>query len=127
MLSSYEVPIDSLVATIVSRLDDGQREDFEERAGIITHEACIDRAHAEYLAILDVLQRYPAVLSGVCVLQVEINGATEWYLTDDIHYAQEKLSELCVGQRCGIECVVLNAVEVIREQFKGLAVLSSVG
>ena len=125
-MKDQTVPIDSLVATIVSRLDEGQREDFEERAGIMEYEAKLERAHAECLALLDLLTRYPSILSGVSVLQVEMNGTTEWYLTDSVAYAQEKLSELCVGQSRGIECVVLNAADVIREQFKGLAVLATV-
>ena len=126
-MNRYTVPMDSLVATIVSRLDDVQREEFEERAAIMEYDALLPRAHAECLALLDLLQRYPAILCGVSVLQVDVDGATEWYLTDDIHYAQNRLSEMSSGRLCGIECVVLNAAEVIREQFSGLAMLANVG
>lgn len=126
-MNEYTVPMDSLVTTIVSRLDDGQRELFEERSAIRQFDALLPRGEAEALGLIDVLQRYPDILSGVSVLQVELDGVADWYLTDDIHYAQNKLSQMSAGEPGGIECVVLNAAEVIREQFGGLAVLTTVG
>ena len=56
-------PLDALVADMVSLLDDNQREEFEERAAIIEFEAKVPRAHAECLALLDVLRRHPAILT----------------------------------------------------------------
>ena len=56
-------PIDALVADIVSQLDDDLREDFEERAGIIEYDGQLQRAHAECLALLDVLRRHPDILT----------------------------------------------------------------
>lgn len=58
-------PVDALVADMVNLLDDSQREEFEERAGIIEFEAKLPRAHAECLALLNVLYRHPAVLTNV--------------------------------------------------------------
>jgi hypothetical protein len=58
-------PLDALVADMVSLLDDNQREEFEERAGIIEFEAKVPRAHAECLALLAVLRRHPAVLTTI--------------------------------------------------------------
>ena len=52
-------PIDPLVATLVDRLNDNLREAFEERAGILEFEAGLPRAHAECLALLNVLVSYP--------------------------------------------------------------------
>lgn len=56
-------PIDALVAAMVSAFDAGLREEFEERAGIIEFEAKVPRAHAECLALIDVLRRHPDVLA----------------------------------------------------------------
>ena len=56
-------PIDALVADIVSKFDDDLRDDFEERAGIIEYDGQIDRAHAECLALIDVLRRHPDILT----------------------------------------------------------------
>lgn len=52
-------PIDPLVATLVDRLDDNLREAFEERAGILEFDAGLPRAHAECLALLNVLVSHP--------------------------------------------------------------------
>ena len=55
-------PTDAIVADIVNQLDFDLREDFEERAGIIEFEAKVPRAHAECLALINVLRRHPEVL-----------------------------------------------------------------
>ena len=52
-------PIDPLVATLVDRLNDNLREAFEERAGILEFEAGLPRAHAECMALLNVLVSHP--------------------------------------------------------------------
>ena len=70
--------MDQLVADIVNQLAADLREDFDERAGIMEFDAGLPRAHAECLALLDVLQRYPAVLTGVTVLQADLYGQTQW-------------------------------------------------
>ena len=76
-------PTDSLVADLVAKLDDNLLEAFEERAGIMEYEANLPRAHAECLALLDVLRRHPNVLSGVTVLEAELGGETQWLITTD--------------------------------------------
>ncbi len=58
-------PLDALVADMVTLLDDSQREEFEERAGIIEFEAKLPRAHAECLALLNVLRRHPVILTPI--------------------------------------------------------------
>ena len=55
-------PMDALVAEVVDLLDARLREVFEERAGILEFDAGYPRGHAECLALLEVLRRYPAVL-----------------------------------------------------------------
>jgi hypothetical protein len=52
-------PIDPLVATLLDRLNDNLREAFEERAGILEFDAGLPRAHAECLALLNVLVSHP--------------------------------------------------------------------
>jgi len=55
-----QIPLDPLVADIVNKLDDDLREAFEERAGIIEFDGGLPRAHAECLALLNVLVRHPS-------------------------------------------------------------------
>ncbi len=58
-------PTNAIVADIVNTFDDDLREEFEERAGIIEFESQLERAHAECLALIDVLRRHPDVLTNV--------------------------------------------------------------
>ncbi len=60
-----EEPEDKLVVELVKVLDAGQREDFEERAGIIEFDSNVPRAQAERMALLDILRRHPSVLDGL--------------------------------------------------------------
>ncbi len=83
-MQAYVSPTDPLVTELVERLDASQREDFEERAGIMQFDGGLPRGHAEALAMLDLLCRHPSVLSGVTVLQIELDGSTEWLLTTDL-------------------------------------------
>ena len=56
-------PIDPIVAEIVAVLDEDLREAFEERAAIVEYDGGKSRAHAECLALIDLLRRHPEVLT----------------------------------------------------------------
>lgn len=116
------LPIDSLVADLVAKLDDNLREDFEERAGIMEYEAKLPRAHAECLALLDVLNRHPNTLCEVTVLEVELDDETQWLLTTDLDYARQRLADMG-----GVVVGVLNPAEVVEEQYDGLSMLTTFG
>ena len=113
-------PCDAIVADLVKLLDDGQREDFEERAGIIEFDSQVSRGHAECLALLDVLRRYPAVLPNVVVLHIDLDGASQWFLTTNLESARPQLQDMG-----GIEIAILNVANVIEQQYAGLATLST--
>lgn len=116
------VPKDALVAEMVKELDADLREDFEERAAIIEFDAKLPRAHAECLALLDVLRRNPTVLTGVSVLKLELDGETQWVVTTDIQNTRRYLKD-CGG----IEIVVLDLSDIINEQYSGVAMLTTLG
>ncbi len=108
---------------VLSRLDAGQREAFAERAAILEFEAgCQPRALAEALAVLEVLRQSPWLLTGVVVLEVELDGATQWLLTTDLGQAREVLADLGVS-----EIAVLDPADVVRTQYGGLALLGTLG
>jgi hypothetical protein len=52
-------PTNDVVADLVSRLDAGLREAFEERASIREFEGGLNRELAEALALLDLIRQYP--------------------------------------------------------------------
>jgi len=88
-----QTPIDPLVAEMVEQLDLALQEDFQERAGIIEYDAKVQRAHAEALALLNVLDRHPDALSGVTVLCVEVDGEPHFYIADCLERAREHARE----------------------------------
>lgn len=112
----------SLVTDLLDQLDADCREAFEERAGVMEFDAGLDRAHAEALALLDVIRRHPLCLSGITVLQIELDGATEWLLTTDVDFARQHLADIFAR-----EIRVVNLIDVLHEQYGGIATLGTLG
>ena len=121
-MQAYVSPTDPLVAELVERLDASQREAWEERAAIMQFDGQLPRGHAECLAMLDLLCRHPSVLSGVTVLEIELDGGTEWLLTTDLPYARRYVAD--VG---GNEIAVRHLADVLLTQYGGIAVLTTLG
>jgi hypothetical protein len=122
MEAPYVTPTDPLVAELVERLDESQREAWEERAAIMQFDGGLTRGHAECLALLDLLRLHPSVLSGVTVLEIELDGGTEWLLTTDLPYARRYVSDVA-----GHEITVRHLPDVLLTQYGGIAVLNSLG
>ena len=109
------IPLDPLVCGLVRILHADLREDFAERAAIIEYDAGLDRAHAECLALLAILNRHPLALSRVCVVQFELDGVRQWLLTTD--YARALMH---VGYAGGVEVEVVELTGVV-EAHGGMA------
>ncbi|RDE49583.1 MAG: hypothetical protein DVS81_16005 [Candidatus Accumulibacter meliphilus] len=95
---NHPIPKDAIVIEMVEHLDADDREAFEERAAIIEYDGQLPRAHAECLALLEVLRRDPLAVKGVVVLQAEIDGGTEWLLTTDLAFARAQLADIGAGK-----------------------------
>lgn len=115
-----ETPLNPLVADIVAMLDPDIREDYEERAAIMEFEANLERAHAECLALIDLLRRHPSILTGVIVLQVELAGAIQYWVTTDLESARKYIDN--IG---GVERGILDLATVIKQHYTGIAVLTA--
>ena len=121
--STHPIPKDAIVIEMVNRLGPDDREAFEERAAIIEYDSHVPRAHAECLALLEVVRRSNALaVTSVVALQIELDGGTEWLLTTDLAFAREYLAD--IGGR---EVAVLDLADVIHEQYGGVAVLGTLG
>ena len=121
--SNHPIPKDATVIEMVGRLGADDREAFEERAAIIEYDSHVPRAHAECLALLEVVRRSNALaVTSVVALQIELDGGTEWLLTTDPAFAREYLAD--IGGR---EVAVLDLADVIHEQYGGVAVLGTLG
>ena len=114
-------PLNSLVSDIVNTLDPHLREDYEERAAIMEFDAELPRAHAECLALLDILCRHPSFLCGVTVLRIAVNDSSLWLMTTDIDRTRQHIAEIGA-----IEIGVSDLKEVIDRQFSGIAALASI-
>lgn len=119
---NHPIPKDAIVIEMADRLGADDREAFEERAAIIEYDGQLPRAHAECLALLEVLRRNARAVEGLQVLQAEIDGGTEWVLTSDLAFAREHLAD--IGGR---EVAVLDPAGVVEEQYGGVAVLGTLG
>jgi hypothetical protein len=115
-------PHHPIVADLLAGLDDAQREQFEERAGILEFDAGNDRQLAEALAILDMLRQNPLALSGITALQIELDGGTEWLLTTNLAFARQYLRDIQAK-----EIAVVNLADVVEQQYGGLATLTTLG
>ena len=119
---NHPIPKGAIVIEMAERLGADDREAFEERAAIIEYDGQLPRAHAECLALLEVLRRHARAVGGLQVLQAEIDGGTEWVLTTDPAFAREHVAD--IGGR---EVAVLDPVGVVQEQYGGVAVLGTLG
>ncbi len=116
-----ETPLNPLVADIVATLNPNLREDFEERAAIMEFEANMDRAHAECLALIDLLRRHPSVLIGVTFLKVEVNGTTQYLIASD-----HDLSHQLISDNGGEEVAILDLANVLNLHYSGIAMFRPV-
>ncbi len=116
-----ETPLDPLVADMVNGLDDDLREEFEERAGIVEFDAGKNRAHAECLALLDLLSRHPAALSGLSVMEIAFEAKTRWLLTNNLARARNYM-----GRIGATELGLHDPVDALNGPIRGMALLRPV-
>ena len=105
--------IDSQILDLVHRLNEDQREEFEERAAVREFDGGIPRELAECLALLDVYRRHPLAVLGLSAHKLNPVG---YVLAAD----PSRVTEL--GQRV-IGSADLAAVVA---EFDGLVLLSPV-
>lgn len=122
MQTPYVAPSDPLVAELAERLDRSQREAWEERAAIMQFDGQLPRGHAECLALLDLVSRYPELVFGIAIVQIELDGASEWVVTTDLPFARRYIAD--VG---GNEIAVRNLADVLLTQYGGIALLTTLG
>ena len=114
-------PLDAIVADIVDGLDATLREEFDERSAIIEFDGRETRAHAEALALLDVLSRHPFVLTGITVQQVDLDGTTQWVLATKRGVARPYPSRISA-----VKSGEVDLVAVVEKHYGGFALLTKI-
>ena len=61
-------------------------------------------------------------LSGITVLQIELDGGTEWLLTTDLPFARQHVADIHAK-----EIAVVNLADVLELQYGGVATLTTLG
>lgn len=117
--TSYPLPEDPLVAEIVERFPAELRFEFEERAAIMEFDADLERAHAECLALIEVLRQDPSLLSGVVVVTFQRDEMTDWLLVSNQAAAQSAIDQLG-----GAIVEIRSPLDILHEQFNGVALLT---
>ena len=64
----------------------------------------------------------PRLLTGLIVLQVELGDAVQWVLATDPTLARQHIEALG-----GVVLAVLDPAAVVREQYRGVALLGDLG
>lgn len=111
-----------LLLSLVNRLSPDHRQDYEERAGIMEFDGGLSRDYAEPLALLDLLSRRPMALTGITVLHIEMDGESQWLLTNDTDMAHRYVAD--VG---GVVLGEVDLGDVLHQQYGGFALLTTLG
>lgn len=112
-----------VAGNVLARLDDGQREHLMERSAILASEAGVQPpALCDALALLEVIRLHPALLTGLVVLAVELDGHIVRLVTADLGLAREHLRDIGAT-----EIAVLDPADVLRSQYGGVALLGTLG
>lgn len=119
--SNHPVPLDAGVTRLVALLDEDRYEWFAERAGILEFDARLPRIDAERQGLIQTLARYGfPVRPPVWLLQLEIDGGTQWVLAADEVAARRRLTE-----RGATGVLTVDLPDVLHRQFGDLAWLTT--
>lgn len=111
-----------ILIDLLGRLDANQLEAYEERSALLEFDAGLDRPLAEAVGLLDLIRQNPLALSGITVLQIELDGGTEWLLTTDLAFARQHLADIHAK-----EIALINLANVVAQQYGGVAALTTFG
>lgn len=116
----YDPLLTPFLGDLPHRLSRGQVERWMEHSAILEFDSGIrPRALAESLALLDLLRLQPSAMTGVALLEVELDGGTEWLLATDLEAARAYLA--VVGAS---EIAPRDLREVLVTQYGGIATLT---
>jgi hypothetical protein len=108
--------IHETVQNIVDRLPDELIEAWQERAAVREYDAGFSRPHAEALALLDLLDDDPDVISELRAAQIDVGDSPRFFVG-----SSEELLNECAGKLGGEIAARRSVSWVIDQEFGGLA------
>ncbi|MDO8787695.1 MAG: hypothetical protein Q7J42_06460 [Sulfuritalea sp.] len=111
--------IDPVIGDTLDRLSNQLHEEIKERVSSLEFKSAYPQRLASCLGLLEILRRNLTGLSGVSVMQIELDGATQWIATTDLDYARQHLADMHAT-----EIAVLDLRTTIDEQYSGVAALT---
>jgi hypothetical protein len=110
------------IQSVLDRLPEELLDAWEERAAIREFDGGFSRPHAEALALLDLIDDEPDVLSNVRVARIEVDAEPRHFVASSEELLREHASLL------GDEIAARRSVAwTVDEEFGGLAEISAVG
>ena len=110
--------IHETVQALVERLPEDQLEAWQERSAIREYDGGFSRPHAEALALLDLLDDDPDMLSDLRVCQIDLDDEPRFFVSSSEELLREHATSL--GGEIAARRSVAWAVD---EEFGGLAEL----
>lgn len=111
--------VDERVQELIDRLPEDLLEAWEERAAVREYDGGFSRPHAEALALLDLLDGDPDMLSNLRVAQIDLNDEPRYFVSSSEELLREHAESL--GGEIAARRSVAWAVD---EEFGGLAELT---
>ena len=108
------------IQNIVERLPEELLEAWQERAAIREYDAGFSRPHAEALALLDLLDNDPDMLSDLRVAQINVEDTPRFFVSSSEELLREHAN--CLGGEIAARRSVAWTVD---EEFGGLAEITA--
>ena len=113
--------VNETVDNLVDRLPEELIEAWQERAAIREYDGGFSRPHAEALAVLDLLDIDPDVLSNLRAAQIDVDDTSRFYVASSEELLREH-AELLGGEIAARRSVAWT----VDEEFGGLAEITAV-
>jgi len=111
--------VDERVQQLLDRMPEDLLEAWEERAAIREYDAGLSRPHAEAMALLDLLDGEPELLSNVRAYRVDLDDEPRYFVSSSEQLLREHAAIL------GGEIAARRSVTwTVDEEFGGLAELT---
>ena len=110
--------VDERVQQLIGRLPEDLLEAWQERSAIREYDGGFSRPHAEAMALLDLLDGEPDLLSNVRAYQIDLGDEPRYFVA-----SSEELLRECAGRLGGEIAARRSVAWIVDDEFGGLAEL----